>query len=303
MLKLSNDTIIDRKRRFGISGFRCIPLLFGVMLTLSAGCRTAQFQSAWRDGEISVDALYRDWTGNLAYLDEPSMFIGFRNDGEDLYLLVKTVDSRSQMKVMRLGLTLYIEPVKHPKKSWAIRFPVGLKRPGIPLYGAEGPGKPTPEDRAHFQEMLGRMELLGPGVDRRVETAPLQPVGADYGIRAAIRDTSEVIVYELKIPLSGSEQQPYAAWARPGEKIRLRFETGDIRVWKDERDPLQYDPNRDTTTGKLRDRGRDREKDRENRRRMPPMMNPLAEPIQFEIEVLLAKSHSGVSDKRNDGQN
>ncbi|MHB9030295.1 MAG: hypothetical protein ACYC9O_16135 [Candidatus Latescibacterota bacterium] len=268
------------------------------MLTLFAGCRDARFQSVWRDGEISVDALYHDWTGALTYLDEPSMFIGFRNDEENVYILVKTVDSRSQMKVMRLGLTVHIEPADHPEKTWGVRFPVGLKNHGIPLHGAAGPGNPTPEERASMHEMLGRLELLGPEAGRRVETAPQQPVGTDYGIRAAIRDTSEVIVYELKFPLRGSEQQPYAAWTGPGGKIRLRFETGDIRVWEDEKDPLQYDPNRDTSTGKLRDRGRDREQDREDRRRMPPMMNPLAEPIQFQVEIILAKIPGGIPDKR-----
>jgi hypothetical protein len=274
------------------------PIFFLILLMLFAGCRDTRFQSVWREGEITVDALYTDWTGNLTYLDKPSMFLGFRNDGENVYILVKTVDSRSQMKVMRLGFTVHIEPEKYPKKAWGIHFPVGLENHGIPLYGTGGAGKPTPMDHTGMQEMLGRLELIGPGSEQRVETDPLQPVGTDYGIRAAIRDTSEVIVYELKFPLKGSEQQPYAAWTEPGEKIRLRFETGDIRVWKDEKDPLQYDPNRDTTTGKLRDKGRDRERERENRRRMPPIMNPLAEPIQFQVEIVLAKNPGGAADRQ-----
>ncbi len=273
--------------------FRSVLLLLIAITALSAGCRNARIQSDWREGEISVDALFSDWTGSLAYFEKPSMFIGFKNDEENIYILVKTVDSRSQMKVMRLGLTIRIEPLDHPEKAWGIHFPVGLKNHGIPLHGVESPGKPTQEEQANIKEMLGRMELLGPGAGQRIETSPMQPAGADYGIRVAIRDTSDVIVYELKLPLRGGELQPYSAWSEPGGKIRLRLETGDIRLWEDKRDPLQYDPNRDTTTGKLRDKGRDRERDRENNRRMTPRMNPLTEPIHFEAEIFLSGRPGG----------
>jgi len=288
--------VVDGNR----SGFiaPALSVLFCFMLTFFTGCREARFESAWRDREIIVDALYNDWTGPLTYLDAPSMFIGFRNDDENIYILVKTVDIRSQTKVMRLGMTVRIEPPDHPKRTWSVHFPVGLEDHGIPLRGNEGPGRIKPEETASIHEMLGRMALLGPGDGERIETSPLQPSGVDYGIRAAIRDTSEVIVYELKFPMKGDEQRPYAAWTEPGGKLRLRFETGDIREWEDRKDPLQYDPNRDTTTGKLRDRGRDRERIRENERRLPPMMNPLAEPIQFQVQVSLAKNPGSPPNQR-----
>lgn len=266
---------------------RMWPVLCALAL-FSGGCRDAAVTSAWMNGNIVVDGLYHDWTG-LSYFDKPSMFIGARNDGENLYLIVKTVDQRAQWKVMRLGMTVWIEPEGHPERVWGVHYPVGLADHGIPVYGAGVPERSSPGLNLKMAEMLGTMEFLGPDAGRRVECS-LDAAGESvYGIRAAVRDTSGVIVYEMRVPLRGDDAHPYAVWAVPGGRLNLRFVTGDIRdPQKKTGAPSAEDPNRDTSTGRIKDKGRDREQEQRMSQRRTPMFNPLAEPIEFRMKLTLA---------------
>ncbi len=278
-----------------------IPVFSLALVFLGHGCGDTELRSTWNRGNIVVDGNYGDWANDsLVYFDRPSMFIGASNDENHLYLMIRTVDSRAQMKVMRLGITLWVEPPGQPEKRWGIHYPVGLPDHGIPIFGTRAPEEPDSEFLRKMEEMTGIMELLGPEDGQRVETVPGTPEGTDYGVRAAIRDTSGVIVYELRLPLRDNSGSVYTALANPGDRIILQLETGDIREYNiADEDDERYDPNRDTSTGKIQNKGRDRERERAERRRgrAMPLFNPLTEPITFRAEVTLAGKASPVEEQ------
>ena len=265
-----------------------LPLfLFGTaaVIALCAGCGEKTFTSEWSDRGIIVDGIYSDWTGPMSYLDKQSMFVGVRNDGEYLYMLVKTVDLRAQIKVLRLGLTLWFGPDRKGGGRLGIRYPIGIEDHGIPQFGAEPLREPTAEQREKLAESLGEMEILGPGQEKWTSVARTD----SSGIQVAVRDTSECIVYELRVPLKGKDGSSWAVNAAPGARIIVEAETGDIRPKLLE--PGSSEPRRRETTGMVRDKGRQRDR---GERMGPRAMNPLAEPIRFRAHVILAANPSPV---------
>jgi hypothetical protein len=261
--------------------------LFGTAAVIAAcaGCGEEKFTSAWRDREITVDGRYSDWTGPMPYLDKQSMYVGVRNDDEYLYMLLKTVDLRAQMKVLRIGLTLWIGPDRKGGGRLGIRYPIGIGNHGIPQFGTEPLRETTAEQREKLAESLGKMEILGPGQEKWTSVACTD----SSGIQVAVRDTSEVIVYELRMPLKGKDGSSWAVNAAPGAWIIVEAETGDIRPKLFE--PGSSEPRRKETTGMVRDKGRQRDR---GERTGPRAMNPLAEPIRFRAHVILAANPSPV---------
>lgn len=255
-----------------------------------SGCREAKFESAWNERAITIDGQYSEWTAPLRYFDQPSMYMGFRNDRDNLYILVKTVDRRAQVKVLRLGLTVWFDPPDSKGKAWGVHYPLGMKNPGIRVVGRDTPGDLTEEQRREVTEMLGGMEVREAGEGKRIRISARDADSSGYGIRVAVRDTPEVVVYELKVPLRGDGVTPFSVTPDKNGRIRLRFETGDMRPekWSSIReDSLRVvDPMGNASSGRIWNKSR---VDRGGKPRLSAPPNPLTEPIRFEAVVSLAK--------------
>jgi hypothetical protein len=265
-------------------------LLFPSLLIVAfSGCRETKFESVWSERAVVVDGRYSEWTAPLQYFDRPSMYMGFRNDRDNLYIMIKTVDRRAQIKVLRLGLTVWFDPPDPKGKVWGVHYPLGMEHPGISIRGVEAPGELSDVQRKQVAEMLGGFEIREKGVEAGVRVRTQAADSSGYGVQAAVRDTSDVIVYELKVPLRGDGRSPYAAIPDAKGRVRLRFETGDIRPerWSSVReDSLRVvDPFGNENSGKIRNKGRS---ERTGRPRLTPPPNPITEPIRFQAVVGLA---------------
>lgn len=267
------------------------PIVLFLLLSggLLSGCRQAEFESSWCERPVVIDGLYTDWPGGLRYFDKPSMFMGFRNDHENLYILIKTVDRRAQMKVMRLGLIVWFDPPGDTDVSWGVHYPIGLADHGIPVTGVNVPGDLSEERKKKLSEMLGEFEIVE---KRGEEMSLIRQKKADstgYGVSVAVRDTSGVIVFELKVPLHGNGTAPFTVISSPDGRVCLRLETGDIQPekWASVPDDSlrTRDSSRNTGTGLMRDKGRRRDR---GAPQLSPLPNPLTEPIRFRAEVSLA---------------
>ena len=71
------------------------------------------------------------------------------------------------------------------------------------------------------------IEVLGPGKDdkRRLELAYARTIGLDVAARLA----EGVLVYELRVPLSATEAQPYGVKSVPGATIGLGIESAKLQ--------------------------------------------------------------------------
>jgi hypothetical protein len=212
-------------------------LLF--LAALVAGCGNTEFNSAWRDREITVDGKDADWSNVRVYaIEQPNVSLGLLNDESSLFLLLETNDRSLLPRLMRGGLTVWLDPSGKKDKAFGIHFPIGRQETGMaemPRGGFQGERKAdtsgqAPEELSkRMEEAFKNVELIGPAKGQRCTLAVADAEAK--GVKARMTFSAGELIYELQLPLRIDAQHPYAI-ALPGSgnaairKISLGFETG-----------------------------------------------------------------------------
>ena len=201
-----------------------VSLALVVVLT---GCKgSVSLTSNWRNAEIVVDGVDSEWSGPLFHFQDENVVIGLRNDADNLYVVLKGMDRKRQMQVMRGGLTVWLDATGKNKKTLGIRYPIGMQAYGIPAVRSEPGTEFEDEQRKKLAEMMSEIEILGPEKSDRNRAWKSNP----YGIEAELGDTLGAMIYELKIPLKSTDKSPYAILAHAGDVISLGLETGEMSM-------------------------------------------------------------------------
>jgi hypothetical protein len=196
-------------------------ILFLLLKSLLWG-KDINLNSIWTKSEIMVDGKESEWSGKIYYLENQKIGIGLQNDTSNLYILVKATDWSRQMQIMRTGLTIWLDATGKNKKSLGIHYPIGMQEYGIPDVKANPNTEFESEQKNRSAEMLKEIEVLGPEKNDRNRI----PRANNFGIEASLSDTLGVMVYELKIPLQGTNEHPYAISAGQGSAISVGLEGG-----------------------------------------------------------------------------
>ncbi len=234
--------IMRRMRRDKTLISTVIVLLSAVLLQ---GCGGMKLESRWRDREISIDGMIgspgevdREWAGARTALEDENVSVGLVNDEEYLYMSLVLGDASFGRQVVGMGFTLWFDPDGGNNREFGIRFPLGVGQSGFPLAGSGMPSFARPDvgsDRedgdfeAHLQETLEAMtqlEILGPG-ERDRRKLHVHDAG---GIDVEMGTSNGALVYELRVPLAGMVDHPYAIGAKPGSVIGVGLETPKIDV-------------------------------------------------------------------------
>jgi len=243
-------------------GLRQAALL--LIVTVFAGgvaADTQRIESAWIAEAPAIDGQLKDWGSPLVSLGSAPLSIGVRNDGAFLYIALAASEPATRMLLGRAGFTLWWDPAGKDKKSSGITIPPTMaggpgmrgrgqfggppdqdgqppsqgappQGQGVPPQGQTGPPQQGQEGQRPSGpvglaiEPIGHLEVIGPGKDdrRRLELAFAKTVGLDVATRMG----EGVLVYEIRVPLSASEEQPYAVRSIPGGTIGLGVETGEM---------------------------------------------------------------------------
>ncbi|MCI0692062.1 STN domain-containing protein [candidate division KSB1 bacterium] len=180
--------------------------------------------SRWRIAEIKVDGSDNEWIEAITYLEKEQLGFGLKNDSSDLYICLK-FDRAIERQAMMFGFTLWFDPAAKNKKTFGVRFPIGMMN-------FESDFMPDPmeslEDgggrQKQFAAMLREVEVLGPEKDDRNRFL----AGSSFGIQAATFDSPAGLVCELKIPLQSAPGRPYAIAAALGQTLSVGFEMGEL---------------------------------------------------------------------------
>ena len=218
------------------------PRVLALMMTsvLLVSCGTYELESGWRDRDIVIDGKTSEWHGQLLYDEEDHISLGLMNDESDLYICVLVEHPVLQRQVMAQGLTIWFDPGGKIKKTFGIRYPLGMRalvdrgeraeeenprksRPefprgaGNPLQGGEEPERM----QELFQRTTGQMEILFPnqGLEQRVSVDEVS------GIQVAVEASSGMLVCELKVPLQRGSGASYGIQADAGSRIAIGWET------------------------------------------------------------------------------
>jgi hypothetical protein len=182
-------------------------LAFFTLFPLPALSAVIDLPSAWLASAPKEPGGKVAWEGIVLPLGETPLSVAVRNDGDSLYVRVRTSDSAARHRIQMTGLTVWVDKTGKSRRGYGLRFPVG----GTPR------GTPPPEAAISASEM----ELIGPGEDDRL----IVPAVGGGGAWARLEATSDLLTMELRFPLHGTDDRPLAVESAPGSTVSIGFET------------------------------------------------------------------------------
>ncbi len=219
--------VADRCLKRGSCAAWLVVLL--ALLASAALAAATERASTWREHEIRIDGQDDDWRGLTMPVKGYKFSLGIVNDGEFLYLCLPTKDSGTRAQITRLGLVVWLDKAGGKRENFGIHFPVALGRAAK----ATAPQPPGAEEGHDRQEGPERpppgppvvVGILGRG-GRDAKIVPLDQAG---GIEAQLGIHDDLLVYELRVPLTRTDDHPFAPDLSPGDSLRLTIETASYR--------------------------------------------------------------------------
>jgi hypothetical protein len=101
-----------------------VPFLFvSCSSTKHAGVK--RIPGTWQAGPITIDGSNKDWPSPFPEYDEKAQ-LGYAvsNDKDNLYITVETGDPATQLKILRNGLTVWIDKTGEKNEETAINYPI-----------------------------------------------------------------------------------------------------------------------------------------------------------------------------------
>lgn len=205
-------------------------ILTALLLSFSfyyVGCGGEEIDSRWRDREIKIDGDASEWRGTEQYSDDDKgvRFAVF-NDGEYLYICFKTWNTKTQQQILVRGLTVWFDAEGGDDRVYGIEFPM--------TKGSEELRRmreTRSRDRVRAIEDLliqSRSEMI---VGKSKESAGQWMFVEDameLGIEAALDMDDRILVYELKVPITGGQGFPFPEGLADGGIAGVGFEVGKI---------------------------------------------------------------------------
>jgi hypothetical protein len=198
----------------------------GCLLVVASltGCSDLELESTWRDRDIVIDGDARDWRGLTTYVEKGNIAVGVTNDRRDLFLCLHSPTREVAAQIVMRGLTVWFDPDGGTGRTLGIRCTIGMQdmpRPGEAMTDREKMREMVLE---RVGEAASEVEILGP--DDQVYGR--FPVGDLTGLEIAVAYTGGRIVYELKLPLTKTEDSPYALGVNWEKKVSIGFVTPEI---------------------------------------------------------------------------
>lgn len=178
-----------------------------------------ELTSQRRNVDIIVDGNANEWQGETSVLRNYNATLGVQHDDEFLYLCFTTSDRQVQFQVLGMGMTVWFDPEGKEKRSFGVRFPLGLEAPGRML---PRPGQADVDFLGiALQRQRLELELIKPGSDQPQRGS----MGQFAGVQARFGRNRDVLVYELKVPLRTSQQYPWSVEAISTNPLSIGLET------------------------------------------------------------------------------
>ncbi len=213
------------KNKVATSVLFLIALCFTLLMTACEE-EAAGIRSSWRDREIYVDGIDPEWKGCPKYYDEDTMTsVSLLNDENHLFIRVTTQNQEIQRQILIQGLTVWFEQKGEKKRKMGVHFPVGIPREKRMQMFRDASKDQQDPFRGLLEKGQREIQLLGPG-EYEQKTMPVSEI-RNYDMDVKINKTERDLVYELKIPITKTEENRHA-FLHPGkESFRLGFQVGD----------------------------------------------------------------------------
>jgi hypothetical protein len=190
------------------------------MLVLTGCSSSLELNSAWTNQELAITGDGSRWKDATAKIAGPEVFVGVRNDKDNLYICLMTSNSATQLQMLGLGCTAWFDTMGNKNKTFGIQFPVS----GL-LQGRRYPAQVNPEA---IQRLIAsaqqQLVILGPEPGERRRA----PAKNSTGLEGRLGYVDGILTCELRVPLQKTKEHPYAIDADITKPLVVGFETGDI---------------------------------------------------------------------------
>lgn len=184
-----------------------------------------EVSSSVTDNEIVIDGIQTDWN-NLTYIDGENISFGFKNDASNLYLCVITSDRNKIMKMLRGGLTIWLEP-ENSDELIGVRYPDKADPSELMKLRRDNTEIPQPpNDDSRIQNMLRMQNELYIVKENNFVLSAFPLKSETY--KANIDVTDGKFFYELKIPFRSNNDIKGALNSGAGKSVNITFETGEM---------------------------------------------------------------------------
>jgi hypothetical protein len=195
------------------------------LTVLSTSCGSIELASLWKKTDVMIDGKIDDWQGALYSIDKQPVFVGVRNDAENIYVCLQVADPRAVAPVIRRGFIVWFDPSGGTGRVLGVKYPIGMSF-DMGEVNPEGRRERGDRGEAGRPPVIDRdqIEILGPEKNavQRFKKEELK------GIEVALENRNGFFVYELKIPMVKGPDAPVAVGAAPGKIIGISFETPDV---------------------------------------------------------------------------
>ncbi|MCI1187059.1 hypothetical protein MON38_06480 [Hymenobacter sp. DH14] len=188
---------------------RSWPALLPTALLVLACSRqpTASPAARFAASPPTIDGQASDWADSLRYDPASKLQYQVLNDGRMIYVRLKATDAATQGRIVRLGLTVWLDTTGRNQHQFGVRYPLGGR--SQPELGPPQPDNPdaSAADRQATRRArialalagLREMELLN---YKGSKEPTLTDAQSQLGVKAALAaDAQEDLVYELAVPL------------------------------------------------------------------------------------------------------
>lgn len=194
------------------------------LLSACAGFQSFKVESQALPNPITIDGKDDDWKGHLYYNVQGQYSLGFTNDDRNLYVCLVVTDPYKRSEIIRGGLVLWIDPKGGDARTFGVRFPLPW-RAGAAANRGEGQSQLPPENdlgQPIGPEVWSEFTIITP----KNELPILMKTEEGKGLEMKAAAPAGMFVYELRIPLHKSVENPWAVGTDPGHTVSLGFEAG-----------------------------------------------------------------------------
>jgi hypothetical protein len=181
-------------------------VLVFIIIAMASEAQKNVLGALWKDSAVTIDGNPVDWDQPFRYYDSKAKIqYSVVNDTHDLYICLKTMDDKAQMKMLRPGMEVSVDPSGKKKETCAIRYPLPND---TKLEWVQDGNEP---EQQHLERPdLKRLKLDYSVADKKMKLTGFKNIPGDimsvenkYGIQVAIGwDKDDVLTYEIKIPFS-----------------------------------------------------------------------------------------------------
>ncbi len=194
----------------------------------------------WQASAVSIDGSDKDWPSPYPDYDDKAL-IGYAvsNDKDNLYITVETGDLATQLKILREGLTVWIDRKGEKEEVTAINYPIPMShdkearqpRQRSQQDGQQGFGADRQQQRRMELEDKVRASLMNAKEYSlqgfkycNLQFPIMETDSCGIEVRIDIDSTNELI-WEAKVPFKSFYFKPQVARADRGKPITVCFET------------------------------------------------------------------------------